>query len=101
GTVNGHSPFLTEQQKYGRDKRTRVTDTYPPYEVGNIPGPTYSTVKTPDPNSGRYSINDTTQPPKKSDKRNGENYPPLFIGPSFNRRCHINSHIVIGFIPGY
>src|SRR5690606_36202166 len=46
-TVHTGSPALTEQQKDRRNQRTGVTDTYPPYEIGDIPSPTYSAVNTP------------------------------------------------------
>src|SRR5690606_37571446 len=45
--VNPCTPSLTEQQQDGRNQRTRVTNTYPPYEVGDVPSPTNGAVNTP------------------------------------------------------
>ena len=45
--LNNGSPSLAEKQEDRRDKRTRVTDTNPPNEVGDIPAPAYGTVNTP------------------------------------------------------
>jgi hypothetical protein len=45
--VNSGSPSLAKQQQDGRDQRTGVTDTYPPYEVGNVPTPANGAIQVP------------------------------------------------------
>ena len=47
GTVHPRSPTLAEQQKDRGDQRTGVTDTDPPYEVGDIPSPANRFIEVP------------------------------------------------------
>ena len=46
-TVDRGAPLLPEQQEDRRDERTGVTDTYPPYEVGDVPAPPDGAVQVP------------------------------------------------------
>src|SRR5690606_23400292 len=76
GTVDRHSPFLPEEQQYGGNQGSCVTDTHPPYKVGDVPGPVDGPVKTPGPDARGYGINDTSQTPEKGNQGNGEHDPP-------------------------
>src|SRR5690606_2775868 len=64
-TVDGHTPLLTEQKKYSRNKRSCVTNTYPPNKVGNIPGPAYSFVQSPGTNTHTDGVKYTAYTPKE------------------------------------
>jgi hypothetical protein len=75
-----------------------VTDTYPPNEVGDIPGPAYCFIQTPGTNPGANGVRDTRYTPKKSDKRYRKGDPPLFVCPAFNRRGNINGNIMVIFV---
>src|SRR5690606_23664380 len=97
-TVDRHSPLLPEEQQYGRYQGPCVTDTHPPNKVGDVPGPVDGPVKTPDPDSGGYGINDTSQTPKKGKQGNGEDAPPLFVGLSLNRTCYVHGYIVVALV---
>src|SRR5690606_9926742 len=94
-TVDRHSPLLPEEQEYGRYPGTCVADTHPADKVGDVPGPVDGPVKTPDPDSGGYGINDTSQTPKEGNQGNGEDDPPLFVGLSLNRTCYVHGYIVV------
>ena len=47
GTVHTGSPALAEQQQDRGDQGTGVTDTHPPYEVGDIPTPADGLIQVP------------------------------------------------------
>ena len=48
GTVYRGSPVLLEQTQNRRDQRSRVTNTDPEHEVGDVPRPVDLVVETPD-----------------------------------------------------
>src|SRR5690606_20321964 len=97
-TVDRHSPFLPKQQQYRRNKCSGVPDTYPPYKVGNIPGPANGFVQSPSSNTCRYRVDYTANPPKECYQGNGKCNPPMLIGIPFNRSGYIHRYIVVALI---
>jgi hypothetical protein len=79
-TVDGHTPFLTEQQQYGRDQCPRMSNTDPPYKVGDVPSPSNGFIQAPSSDTRSYGIGNTAQSPKEGGKGNSKNDPPLAIG---------------------
>jgi hypothetical protein len=49
--VDPGSPSLPEKQQDSRDKGTRMTDPDPPYEIGDIPSPSYGFIYIPSPDT--------------------------------------------------
>src|ERR1044071_6134318 len=78
-TVDRHTPFLTEQEKYGRDERSGVTDTDPPNEVGNIPGPAYGSVSTPLTDTSTDCVSKTAETPEECERSNGKYKIPVLV----------------------
>ncbi|MFN8246165.1 MAG: hypothetical protein U0T56_07280 [Ferruginibacter sp.] len=64
-TVHPRPPALAEQQQDRGDQGSGVTDTYPPYEVGDIPTPSNGLVQVPLSDTVSDLTIDTIHPEKK------------------------------------
>jgi hypothetical protein len=73
-----------------------VTDTNPPYEVGDLPGPTYGLIQTPNSNTYKPGVHDAEYAYTQKEDRNCESYYPAFGWLAFN----LTANIICNVRPG-
>ena len=99
GAINRRPPFLTEQAQDRRDQRTGVTDTHPPYEVGDIPCPAYRFVYTPSTDTHKTGIGQSVNQDAKANYRKDKPNPPEIRRFVLNRPTDVTGNIRCLFTP--
>src|ERR1700744_5812385 len=89
------TPALPEQQEDGRDQCSRVTDTDPPDEVGDIPAPADGPVKVPLADAIPHLRVYGYYPDGQTDNRDNESDPPQPGRTGLNRADKIRCNLVI------
>jgi hypothetical protein len=96
-TVDGSTPLLTEQKENGRNQRSCVTNTDPPYEVGNIPGPADGLIQTPYPDPNKPGVHNAENTYAQKKDGNCESNDPTFGRPALN----LTTDVVCDVRPGF
>ena len=97
-TVHTCSPTLAKQQENRRNKRSRMTNTYPPNEVGNIPTPADSFVQVPLSDTVSNLAVNTVHPKQQQCHTDIKTNIPKPAGLHFNGTYNIFRNLVIIFV---
>ena len=89
--VDGHPPLLTEEQQHCGNQRPGVTDSDPPHEVGDVPGPTYGLVEAPHTDARTDEVKDAPDAIESNDAGDGDH-----DFPSQGRLALDGTHDIIG-----
>ena len=76
--INGRSPFLPQQKQNCGDERTGVSDTDPPDEIGNVPGPAGGTIVAPDANAAGHQVGKAPAQQHEHGACDADHHPPGF-----------------------
>src|SRR6476661_837186 len=98
--VDGAPPLLTEEQQYGRDKRTGVADTYPPHEVGDVPGPAYGFVQAPFADAVPKRAVNGIEKDTQEKQGHGQRGHPAQVRLGFYLAADVLGDVVVRFPPG-
>jgi hypothetical protein len=92
---------LTEEQQHRRNQGSCVTNTYPEYEVGDVPTPHNGFVDVPDTNTCPERVKQAHSKDAQENNRQGESYLPGSAGLIQNGTSNVAGYICRGLVSRY